>query len=182
MLEEAMRIFGDMPVTYFSTGEYKSLEELARSSPALVGPHPNLAGKHHKSCDFENQLLEHLNRYSQATGYRCHGHMDSTWIQMKMAEMGYMWESNMCCHLEPGLKPIKMFSGLTRFPVWLEDDVWVSRKVDVANVINALETPGMKVFNFHPVHLCENVMVRSLFDWIVDNVNEWTTPNEEMNK
>jgi len=182
MLEEAMRIFGGIPVTYFSTGEYKSLEELARNEPALVGPHPNLSGKHHKSCDFENQLLEHRNRYPQATGYRCHGHMDSAWIQMKMAEMGYIWESNMCCHLEPGLKPIKMFSGLTRFPVWLEDDVWVSREVDVENVLNALETPGMKVFNFHPVHLCENVMVRSLFDLIADNIDEWTTTDEEMNK
>ena len=184
MLEEAMRIFGDIPVTYFSTGEYKALDELARNEPALVGPHPNLSGLHHKTCDFENKLLEHLNRYPQAEGYRCHGHMDSAWIQMKMAEMGYIWESNMCCHMEPGLKPIKMFSGLTRFPVWLEDDVWLSREKleGPIDIQDALETPGMKVFNFHPVHLCENVMVRALFDWIVDNVDEWTTPSEEMKR
>jgi hypothetical protein len=50
------------------------------------------------------------------------------------------------------------------------------------DIQDALETPGMKVFNFHPVNLCENVMVRALYDWIVDNVDEWTTPDKEMNR
>ena len=181
-LDEAIRAFSGIPVTYFSTGEYKVLNELAKDEPARVGPHPNIAGMHHKSCDFENTLLEHLTRYPQAEGYRCHGHTDSAWIQMKMVEMGYLWESNMCCHLEQNLKPIKMFSGLVRFPVWLEDDVWMSKdKMEgPIDIQEALETQGMKVFNFHPKHICNNVMVRALLEWILDEVDEWTTPGEMM--
>jgi hypothetical protein len=183
-LQEAIRIFGDIPVTYFSTGGYKVLDEIALETPKSVCPHPNIEGKHHKSCEFENKLMKALNEYPQAEGYRCHGHTDSAWIQMKMKELGYTWESNMCCHLETGLKPMTMFSGLVRLPVWLEDDVWMDggKQDGIREMRKALDTNGMKVFNFHPVHICNDIRVRSLLEWIMANVDEWTTIEREVEK
>lgn len=183
-VEDTIRLLDERGIkaTFFSTGDYLALQELAKTAPGRVGPHPKLAGLHHKSCDFCGHLLEHRIRYPEASGYRCHGFCDSAWIQLKMAELGYTWESNACHHLESYLRPTRMFSGLVRFPVWLEDDVWLQpNHREGLEILEAkILEPGLKVFNFHPKHICENEEVGLLFDWVTEKIERWQTFEERM--
>jgi hypothetical protein len=75
-----------------------------------------------------------------------------------------------------------MFSGLVRFPVWLEDDVWLQpNHREGLEILEAkILEPGLKVFNFHPKHICENEEVGLLFDWVTEKIERWQTFEERM--
>ena len=172
----AVEIFKGMgiPVTYFSTGDYVVMNEVAEMYPRRVCPHPYMSGVGQKSQEFDDRLNKARFNYPEAMGYRCHGHTDSAWIQMAMVKRGFEWESNMCCHLEEDLAETMLFSGLRRFPVWLEDDVWMEKKTPFKEIAEKLEKTGLKVMNFHPVHICENEKVQALLYWITGRIDTWT--------
>ncbi len=87
---------------------------------------------------------------------------------MKTWELGYTWDSNVCCHLQENLSPLRLFTGAVRYPVWLEDDVWQKTQEDIDQVIRDLASPGLKVLNFHPKHLTEDSEVEELFFTIAE--------------
>jgi len=88
-----------------------------------------------------------------ASSFRCHAFFENTYIIRKLVARGFTADSNLLAFLQPGLVPIVHGAGLLRFPVFLEDDVflqWASSELDVRRVARLLCTPRLKILNFHP--------------------------------
>jgi hypothetical protein len=88
-------------------------------------------------------------------------------------EKGIRFDSSMCTRLGAGLKPLLMNSGLVRFPVFLEDGSYSEYAKDwtLESILPAINTPGLKIFNLHPVNVIMNIHKREYYDQIRETFN-----------
>jgi len=147
-----------VPVTPFVTHPSRTLERRFSDKRDLVGLHPNfLRGSSHG--DKYEEVIDHVRRlWPESVFFRSHCYFDNTHITRHFSKFGFKFDSNLLFFLQGFLLPLKHDSGLLRFPVGWQDDVHLFNRVplDTAAVIDFLESPGLKVFNFHPVHVYFN--------------------------
>ncbi|RKX26480.1 MAG: hypothetical protein DRP45_03425 [Candidatus Zixiibacteriota bacterium] len=149
------------PLTPFVT--HKSpLIQSRFSSEALkseVGLHPNfLPGSTHGNSPEE--VIEHVfSLWPEASTFRSHSFVDSSLISDLFTERGMRYDSNLCLFLQPDCRPLCHCSGMWRFPVFWEDDVHYKQGLSFEwNTLKGhIETPGLKVFNVHPLLYALNV-------------------------
>lgn len=125
-------------------------------SQLSAGIHPNfLPGSSHGSSYAE--IVETCMRmYPDVTTARCHAFTETSAAIRALAGAGIVADSNGATHLQPWIAPFVHYTGIVRFPVFLEDDVMMDLHQGVpsfAEVIPWLTTPGLKIFNFHPSHV-----------------------------
>jgi hypothetical protein len=123
-----------------------------------IAVHPNfndlLNGKTNKS--FEDILDEILDIHPGAKGIRTHTLMQSITMLQKFADKGLIYESNNFMPYHTGIKPFKLWNGLVRIPYNWEDDVhWAYGYSFDEHRIN-INTEGLAVFDFHPIHVFIN--------------------------
>jgi len=61
--------------------------------------------------------------------------------------------------LHPNIQPYRCASGLLQFPVFFEDRWFLSGSWKLKTILKRLEKPGLKVFDFHPSHVCRDLRV-----------------------
>lgn len=160
----------DIPLHVFCTnldGKHDPID----GEGVTYGIHPNfLPGSSH-GATAEEVVAHCLRLVPGATTARSHAFCESTPAMQAMASQGIVADSNLCTHLEPGLEPIRHFTGLLRFPVWLEDDVllrlpgWgLPTHEQVVEIANLMRTPGLKILNFHPSLVGANVATFAEYD------------------
>lgn len=125
----------------------------APTTDLTLGIHPNfLPGSTHGESD--DAVIDSCQALvPSARTFRCHAFCENTHIIRKLAARGFIADSNLLAFLQPGLIPIVHGAGLLRFPVFLEDDVflqWASSDLDIRQATHLLCTPGLKILNFHP--------------------------------
>lgn len=144
--------------TLFATHPSPTLTEAVRAGLADVGLHPNFRpGSSHG--DGVDAVIDHVRAlHPEARGFRCHSYVDSTEIACKMAGAGMTWDSNLCLQFQPGLTPLRHWTGLVRYPVFWEDDVhWLTGGGwRFADYEEAFFTPGLKIVNVHPFNIALN--------------------------
>ena len=161
MIEETLKIFEDnrIPYTPFITHKSKIIEnKYPGEKSRYVGIHPNfLPGSSHGN-DYDEIIKNVIAFWPGTKAFRSHSYFDNWIINQKLLEKGIKYDSNLSVHLQPGLFPLQNSAGLLRFPTFLEDYIYSYREKgwEVADVQNLLKTPGLKIFNFHPVHVCLN--------------------------
>jgi hypothetical protein len=142
----------EIPLHLFVTNESPALRDRLPASASL-GIHPNfLPGSSHGSTDDE-VIANCLELVPGATSFRCHAHHENSRILFKLADYGLRAGSNPLCFLQPGLLPLIQGTGLLRFPVVLEDDIflhWAQPSLDTTLALRMMLTPGIKVLDFHP--------------------------------
>lgn len=148
-----------IPVTMFVTHDTPMLQRLREDPLFTLGIHPNflphLCGQSGKS--FRETIEDLMKIVPEAKVVRCHAIIDATPILTAAKELGFEADYNLFIPFSSGitLKPFRHFSGIMRIPYFYEDDAWALEE-GAASPEAHLAADGLKVFNFHPIHLYLN--------------------------
>lgn len=142
-----------LPATIFATHQSPGVDALLGLPGLETGVHPNFLG----GAD-ESAVMDKLRRaFPTAIGVRSHALFYHSRLLPLFHRMGVRYFSNDLLFLHADLAPFYDWSGLLRLPIYWEDDVhcqYFDGRFDLASL--QLDRPGMKVLNFHPVHLFLN--------------------------
>ncbi|HEX7597621.1 MAG TPA: hypothetical protein VF518_05365 [Polyangia bacterium] len=155
LLEEA-----GLPATIFATHQSPAGAALLALPGCETGVHPNFLG----GLDEDAVLTRLLGEFPGATGVRNHALFYHSRLLPLLHRKGMRYLSNDLLFLQSGLAPFYDWSGLVRLPIYWEDDVhclYFDSRFDREAL--QLEQPGLKILNFHPVHLFLNT--RELADY-----------------
>ncbi|MBI4338632.1 MAG: hypothetical protein HY680_01620 [Chloroflexi bacterium] len=147
----------DVKLTVFATHDTPVLRGLDPGR-VEIGLHPNfrpVALDDTAAC--RARLEELLALYPQAQGVRCHSLVSSTPLSDLFAQEGLKYESNTYLPGQPNLSPFRIWNGLVRVPIYMEDDRHCAAGGDFQFRPEIVAAPGVKVFLVHPVQIFLNV-------------------------
>lgn len=153
----------DVQATWFVTHETKVLERLRRNPKFELGIHPNfnflLQGDPRNGRNAEDVVDRLLNLVPEARSVRSHSTTQNSGLLDLFVRRGLTHECNSFIPAQAGieLRPWKLWSGLTRVPYSWEDDVaCLFGPEDDVTPRQLAASRGLKVFDFHPIHLFLN--------------------------
>lgn len=166
MVSQMLQVHRGVPLTPFITHASKPIMVAygKKQMDRHVGVHPNFR---HGSTHGEDpkQVIETVRRLWDTKFYRCHGFYEDTNISVAMKESGFTYSSNLALHLQDYATPLRHQSGATLYPMTLEDDYLLRESgLNWDAVRRHLESPGLKVLNFHPVHVALNTPSLEYYD------------------
>jgi hypothetical protein len=143
------------PVTLFATHKSASLEEMSRVYE--IGLHPNFNPFFQNAFHSSPRAILHELKswYPDAVGVRCHSRTVSALLIDQFISVGLRYDANQICPYQEGLRPYN-YLGFCRFTDFWQDDVHAlyQRPFILSDI--PVESEGMKIFNFHPVHIYLN--------------------------
>jgi hypothetical protein len=147
----------DVGATFFATHETALLKEIAAQGRHEVGCHPNLSPNSSQGAGID-QVLNALTRwYPGAVGCRFHVLGFSYRDLMKLRPAGIRYDVSRLMyntsHLQPAYHPDL---NLTLVPYMWEDGICENAGDQVSIRSMMLDTPGLKVLNFHPMNIFIN--------------------------
>lgn len=141
----------ELPVTLFCT--HPSSVVGNRGPRTELGWHPNFLG----DKDEKTALDELEGWYPGAVGERSHVLYWHSRLATSLGNRGIEYTSNQLQFLEGNLRAFRTFTGLVELPIFWEDDVHLlALGPDLHLGQLGLERPGLKVLDFHPIHLYLN--------------------------
>lgn len=157
----------DVPLHLFVTNPSRAVEE-ANVDPRLsLGIHPNfLPGSSHGAT--VDEVIHHCGELvPDALTFRCHSFFEHTPALAALFARGYRADSNLGLFGQACLQPMLHCTGLLRFPVFFEDDVFYNLAgpdLSLKPLEPRLFTPGLKVLNFHPALVGANIPSQREYD------------------
>lgn len=151
--------------TIFATHDSPVLTGLAGHPRLEVGLHPNfnaLLDAGSDRSDAADVLARLHDVFPAAVSIRSHSLVQSSRLQDLFARRGLGFEVNQFIPAWSGVvcRPYREITGMIRVPFFWEDDVHMmamARGLTPAWDADAmLRAPGLKVFNFHPIHVFLN--------------------------
>lgn len=140
----------DVSATLFSTHD-----DTVTTDGHERGLHPNFF----KDKSEDEVLRDIATDFPEAIGLRSHGMYIHSALRSAYPEFDIQYESNYMQYLVEDLQPFWLLDEVIQFPVYFMDDFWLrsreSRRT-LPDVGSLLDTPGMKVFDFHPIHVFLN--------------------------
>ena len=163
--EWACEIFVDeivkhaIPLHIFRTNSSEVVDAAVNGGHFTQGWHPNFKANstHGTSIQAVIETMRAIAPTSRTV--RAHSYFESSEIWDFLFRSGQVVESHGVTAMEENLVPIKMASGLLRIPVFFEDDVLMRDSpgdLNLSLLKRRLLTPGMKVLDFHPIHIALN--------------------------
>ncbi|MHC1772145.1 MAG: hypothetical protein AB9907_10475 [Flexilinea sp.] len=150
-----------IPVTIFVTHETSLLNRMRQNPCISLGIHPNFYPLLHNTSDRDYlTIIKDIKAIvPEAVCARSHGLIDATSILLAFHEQGIRNDLNLFIPFSSGIPmvPFIHFSGIKRIPYFYEDDAFCfekDKKSPEEHVLNSGN--GLKVFNFHPIHLFLN--------------------------
>lgn len=151
----------DIKATWFITHKTKVLERLRENPKFELGLHPNF--NYLMDSDFRNghNATEVLNRVLElvpdAKSIRSHEMTQSSYLLDLFKKNGLVYD---CNHFIPEqteieLKPWKIWNNIVKIPYFWEDDINCVSNNKTA-IEKLIERKGLKVFDFHPIHIFLN--------------------------
>lgn len=161
MIDEMVGFFNDenIPLTPFVTHASEIIKKNYQGDKSkYVGLHPNFVFDTTHGKDIDEIISNNIKLWSDARCFRSHYYVDSLFITQKFYNAGFKYDSNACLFLQPDIIPQSLVSGLLRFPVFFEDIIYADKVgvFDLSYLSQKLMTPGLKIFNIHPIHFCIN--------------------------
>lgn len=182
MIQETLLLFNkySIPLTPFVTYKSETIRKEYRNRERYVGLQPDFMGTTTRSNDAIEIIDNLLKLNPQAKCFRSHDYFDSSLVTTEFMKRGFKYDSNLCLYLQPNIEPLWHWSGLLRFPVFFEDYAHMTKNKPwtVTEIPRMLELTGMKIFNFHPVHICLNSPTLAYYEKIKnkiysDNADVW---------
>ncbi len=141
-----------LPSTVFCTHESPAVRALISAPEYETAIHPNFLVDRPP----ELVLSESLARFP-AKGVRNHVLYFHSRLLPLFHRQGIEYFSNDLLFLQPGLRPFFDWSGLLRLPIYWQDDVHcIYYRDQFRPELLHLGQPGLKVLNFHPIHVFLN--------------------------
>lgn len=150
-----------LKVTIFLTHDTPLLARMRAMPEIRLGIHPNFYPQleNRADGDYRAVLTAMHALVPEAKVARAHGLVDATVILMALQELGFRADANLFIPFSAGirLRPFKHFTGLTRLPFFYEDDAYTFETDPISPEDHLrLDPDGLKIFNFHPIHLFLN--------------------------
>lgn len=164
ILEWVLNLFNDngLPVTVFATHETNLLKRL--NDYVEIGIHPDFLNEH----DHERIITDLLRIYPDARGVRSHGLFEYSNLMNIYWKHNLVWDSTQLLYLCSHISPYRHPSGLIRLPIFWEDDDYFSFDPDWEIESLGLDKPGVKCFDFHPIHLRLNTFSDEQYTFVKD--------------
>lgn len=158
-----------VPATFFVTHETPLLDQIRNEEIFELGIHPNFNvcfDPNYQGRKSPRAIIEKLLEIvPEAKSVRSHSMLQSSPILDLFAEYGLTHECNHFIPEQSGieLSPWVVWNGLCKVPYFWEDDVHClySQKSDMSNL---LLRNGLKVFDFHPIHIFLNTEDLNLYE------------------
>jgi hypothetical protein len=116
--------------------------------------HPNFV-----SVDFEKHLAERLEDFPDAKGTRSHSLFYTERLRPLYMKFGLEYQSNAMMYRHHGTRPFHIAPSTLEIPLFWMDNFYIemeSGRPDYNFADLGLDEPGLKVFDFHPVHVFLN--------------------------
>jgi len=162
MIEEVAEILIENKVkaTWFATHRSQVIDWLEKEDLFEVGIHPNFC-RNSTHGTTEDEVLKYIRElFPEAISMRAHGLYSNTKLLHKCAKLGIKVDVSIFVDRGEKLKPFKIYfeDGLfmIRAPFLWEDDFEMNKPNPYWDFSDILEIEGIKIFNFHPVHICLN--------------------------
>ena len=148
----------DLKLTYFITHSSSFLNELETLGRVRLLIHPNFLPNSSHGNSFEEVIDYCTNLVPDADGFRSHRYFEVNDVMDEFVKRGFKFVSNHCTRCETHIKPLNLRKGLLSIPIFLEDGDYLTMDptFNFNNLIPRLESPGLKVINFHPAHMAFN--------------------------
>jgi hypothetical protein len=140
--------------TVFATNQSRVLEGLDKNL-FEIGLHPKFSD----FLDVEEEISRSRSVFPNAVSLRSHSLCHSSRFLPIFSKMGIRITSNYLAFLVQHLKPILQPFGLVEYPIYFMDDAYIlmhqgKDKYQLSSL--NLDSPGIKVFAFHPIHIFLN--------------------------
>jgi len=155
-----MLVRAGIKATIFATHASQFLDKLDRNQ-FDVGLHPNFQ---RSNGDYAGILSELKNLYPRALGARSHSLFVSSPILKSYIAQGLKYESNIFLPYHEGLHPVQRFKDLVSIPFYWSDDKHIEMQKPFSIDQLRLYVDGLKVLNFHPMHVFMNTMSQSHYE------------------
>ena len=171
----------ELPVHVFRTNPCPILDEAHANGRITQGWHPNLLpGSSHGTTqeDIIEYMIKHFPGCNTA---RNHTYLTNTHFDRLLFKSGIRADSQIATNYPENLSPLLDISGIIRFPVFFEDDVFFSNEapsLDLRPVVRNLFSPGLKVFNLHPTFIACNTPNSENYSKYRDNIFQSSTPQK----
>ena len=151
----------NVEATWFITHDTPTLTRLRANTKFELGIHPNfnplLQGSHEKGKNAEDVLTSMLEIVPEAVSIRSHSMTQSSQLLNLFEKHRLKFDSN---HFIPheaniALAPWRHWNGMIKAPYFWEDDVECLGNWR-ATPANLIQKKGLKIFDFHPIHVFLN--------------------------
>jgi hypothetical protein len=157
----------DIPLHLFLTNDSPAVRAAAAGSRLTLGIHPNfLPGSTHGATP-EAVIASCMALAPGADTFRCHSFFEYTRVLGMLYASGFRADSNLGLFAQPGLVPLIHCTGLLRFPVFFEDDVFFNladADLSLAPLAGSARTAGLKIVNVHPSLIGLNAPSQGYYD------------------
>jgi len=144
--------------TFFCTQRYDCLLGAGHEQ----GPHPFL----NPAADWEKELSRKREEFPQAAGWRSHSCVFSNMLAVWLGQNGYTYASTHDQFGQAGIVPTWHRWGLWHLPIYYMDTMdfsaarfgrgTIRAPFDRGLIQGAIESPGLFIFDFHPIHIMLN--------------------------
>lgn len=174
----------DVPTTWFVTHETPLLTRLRGNPSFELGIHPNfnflLNGDSRAGRDALEVVDRLMDIVPEAKSVRSHSTTQNAGLLDLFVRRGLTHECNAFIPVQANiaLKPWQLWSDLVRVPYFWEDDVacLYRQKNTPSEMSDLINLEGIKVFNFHPVHIFLNTEHLDRYE----NTRTWHRSPEEL--
>lgn len=150
----------NIKATVFASNEYKILKNPPKNVEVAIHPNFDKGG-------FEEQTKSIFEIYPKSIGVRNHSLAFSERLRPIWSDLRLKYASNYAFHLEPNIKPFFIAKDVIEFPVYFMDRFYLEMTEPNTNfdlTALKLDQPGLKIFDFHPVHLALNTPTLRFYD------------------
>lgn len=151
----------DIKATWFVTHDTPLLERMRENKNFELGIHPNfnnlLNGNNSNGANAREVVMRLLDIVPEARSVRSHSMCQSSVLLDLFSELGLTHD---CNHFIPfrsgvGCRPWQHWNRMLKIPYFWEDDI-EAMQPDSFNIGSLINFSGLKVFDFHPIHVFLN--------------------------
>jgi len=136
--------------------------------------HPNFLSENAS----EDKVMEDISElYPEAVGTRSHSLYVHSGVRDTYPDR-IRYESNYISYLKERIEPFWMLDEIVQIPVFFMDDMWLrTRSSDDPEIKGLVEGSGVRVFDFHPIHIYLNTPT---IDYYSENQKYYHNPSKLM--
>ena len=152
----------EIKATWFVTHETKHLSNILKNKNYKVGVHPNfntlLDGSKQHGNNKEEVIDSLIDIVPNAKLVRSHSVVQSSRLSNLFLDKGFTHESNDYIPYDSDidLKPWSLDNGLIKVPYFWSDELECAPNSKKQKMSDLVLLPGLKVFDFHPIHIFLN--------------------------
>ena len=169
VLDEVSKIFikKNVKTTWFVTHDSAIIQKLRKNTLFEIGIHPNFKENSTQGKNPENILKNLKNIDPEAKSLRTHSLIQSSQLLSIYHKFGIENDVSLFLENTSDIKPhYSKYFKLFRYPFLWEDDVAMFSGLSNEHIPKKIKNSGMKIFNFHPIHVYLNSKTMKNYDYL----------------